>query len=173
MTTIMGLDLSVRGAAAVAIRFTWHGDWRGVHTFKCGAALTRAATDDERAARLAKIAKQLVRFAQVQNVTEAWIESYAFSRNGAHTAGEVGGVVRVALADAGIRLHTAQMSSARKLVLGHVPRGRDAIKAAVTAMWEAAGVGAGAADDDIGDAMVAANMGLAQAGAYCFAVEAA
>jgi Holliday junction resolvasome RuvABC endonuclease subunit len=173
VTTILGLDLSVRCAAAVAVPFTWCGDWRGVETFKCGAALAKTATDDERAARLAKTARQLVRFATVNNVTEAWLESYAFSRNGAHTAGEVGGVVRVALADARIRLHTSQMSTARKLVLGHVPTGRDAIKAAVKSTWAAAGFTAGANDDDLADAMTAANMGLVEAGAFCFCQEAA
>ena len=168
MTTILGLDLSTRGTAAVAVPLSWDGDWRGVHTFKCGAALTKAATDDERAARLAKIAKQVVRFATLQGATEAWLESYAFSRQGAHTAGELGGVVRVALADTGIALHTAQMSTARKLILGHVPRGRDAIKEAVKAVWAEAGFTAGANDDDLCDAMTCANMGLAEAGAYCF-----
>ena len=174
MATILGLDLSTRGTAAVAVPVSWDGEWRRVHTLKCGAALHRCSSDDERAARLAKIASQVVRFAQVQNVTEAWLESYAYSRQGAaHTLGELGGVVRVALAREGIALHTAQMGTARKLVLGHVPKGRDIVKALVKATWASAGFVLGGIDDDLADAMTCANMGLAEAGGFCFCQAAA
>ena len=121
--TLMGLDLSATAAAACAVPLTWDGDFRRVHTLVVGGTLRRDASDEERARRCEAIAVQLVGFARVHRVTEAWIEGYAYGqRTASHTLGEVGGVVRLELVRAGIALRTANVGTARKLLLGRVPR---------------------------------------------------
>jgi hypothetical protein len=74
--------------------------------------------------------------------------------------GEVGGVVRLELVRAGIELRTANMGTARKLLLGKVPRS-DA-KMAVYAALRAAGARFETADE--AHAMAAANLGLSELG---------
>jgi hypothetical protein len=111
------------------------------------------------------IADQLRKFAERTGATEAWIESYAFSRKtAAHTLGELGGVVRLELVRAGVRLRTAQLSTARALLLGKVPRS-DAGVACYTAL-RAAGAPFETADEAA--AFCAVQLGLAEMGGYFF-----
>jgi hypothetical protein len=86
-------------------------------------------------------------------------------RTSAHSLGEVGGVVRLELVRAGLDIRTANMGSARKLLLGKVARA-DA-KMAVYAALRAAGAPFETADET--DAMCAANWGLSELGGFCFA----
>jgi hypothetical protein len=165
--TLLGLDLSARAAAAAAVPLDWDGEWRRVQTVVVGEPLGRGAPDAERAWRCGSIARRLVAFAQTHGITEAWIEGYAFSqRTAAHSLGEVGGVVRLELVRAGIAIRTANIGTARKLLLGKLPR-RHAKQAAHAAL-RAAGSPAWSLDES--DAFVAANLGLSEhAGAWCFA----
>jgi Holliday junction resolvasome RuvABC endonuclease subunit len=137
-----------------------------VKTLVVGDRLRRDATDEERARRCETIAAQLVAFARLHGVTECWLEGYAFSqRTASHTLGEVGGVVRLELVRAGIAIRTANMSSARKLLLGKLPR--KGAKHAVHTALHAAGSPAWTLDE--ADAFVAVNLGLSEhAGAWCF-----
>ena len=95
----------------------------------------------------------------------AFIEGYAFSlRTSAHSLGELGGVVRLELVRAGIEIRTANMSAARKLLLGKCPR-----KGAKVAACEALTAAGGRFDTlDESDAAVCVNWGLAELGGYCF-----
>jgi hypothetical protein len=172
MTILLGLDLSTRAAAAVAIPANWDGRWSRVATVVVGSPLRRTATDAERAHRTETIATQLVAFARHHGATQAWLEGYAFSRvTAAHTLAELGGVVRLELVRAGIEVHTANLSSARKLLLGRVPR-QDAKVAVQAALFAAGAPRSWSADE--GDAFVAANFGLSELpGAFCFGTEAA
>lgn len=164
---LLGLDLSATAAAACAVPLDWDGDFRRVSTTIVGESLRRNATDVERARRTETIASRLVAFAREHGASEAWIESYAFSRrDSAHTLAEVGGVVRLELARAGFEIRTANMSTARKLLLGKVPRS-EAKQACHRVLHEA---GSPAWTLDESDAFVCANLGLSEhAGAYCFA----
>jgi len=164
--SLMGLDLSPTASAAVAVPLDWDGDWRRIARLTVGESLPRNASDSVRARRCETIATRLVAFARAHGVTDAWIEGYAFSRaEHAHTIAEVSGVVRLELVRAGIGLHTVPASSARKLLLGKVPRSE--AKAAVYAAFRAAGAPIETFDE--GDALAVANFGLSEAGGYCFA----
>jgi hypothetical protein len=167
--TLMGLDLSVTHAAAVVVPLGWDGDFRRVRTLVTGGSLPRGASDEQRARRCENIATALVAFARAHAVTEVWIEGYAFAqRTSAHTLAEVGGVVRLEFVRAGVQLHTANMGTARKLLLGKLPR--KGAKFAAHAALHAAGSPAWTHDE--ADAFVCANLGLSEhAGAYCFASE--
>jgi hypothetical protein len=170
MTVLLGLDLSVTAAAAVACPLDWGGDWRRVRSIVVGEKLRRDATDAERARRTENIAGRLVAFARSTSASQAWIESYGYAmRTSAHTLGELGGVVRLELLRAGVELHTANMGSARKLLLGKVPR-KEA-KVAVYSTLRASGAPFETMDE--GDAFAALNLGLAEHGGYCFAQEVA
>jgi hypothetical protein len=167
MIQLMGLDLSATAGAACAVPLDWDGDFRRVSTCVVGERLRRDAGDDERARRCERIASRLVGFARSHGVTEAWIEGYAFAlRTAAHTLAEVGGCVRLQLMRAGITIRTANMGTARKLLLGRLPR--LGAKHAVYAALLAAGSPRWSLDE--ADAFVAVNLGLSEhAGAWCFA----
>ena len=64
MTVLLGLDLSTRAAAAVAVPTDWDMQWKRVASLVVGAPLRRDASDAERAARAETIARRLVAFAQ-------------------------------------------------------------------------------------------------------------
>jgi hypothetical protein len=167
MTVLMGLDLSATRAAACVVPTSWDGEFRRVRTLIVGEGLPRDASDEQRARRCERIAGELVAFARACGVHEAWLEGYAFSQNtAAHTLAEVGGVVRLELVRAGIAIRTANMSTARKLLLGKVPR--KGAKHAAHAALHAAGSPSWTLDE--ADAFVCANLGLSEhAGAVCFA----
>lgn len=164
--TLMGLDLSATASACCIVPVTWGGDWSRIATGTVGESLSRDATDEQRAIRCGTIAAELVKLAIFHGVTDAWIEGYAFfQRTSAHTLAEVGGVVRLELVRAGIRIHTANMGSARKLLLGKCPSkvakvaAHRALRAAGSPLWSL----------DESDAFVCANYGLSELpGAFCF-----
>lgn len=167
MTVLLGLDLSVTAAAAVAVPTDWDGAWPRVCSLVVGEKLRRDATDAERARRCETIATRLVAFARETGASVAWIESPAYSQNtAAHVLGALRGVVTLELVRAGIDVRTAPMASARKLLLGKLPRAD--VKVAVHTALRTAG----APRDwtlDVSDAMCAANWGLSEtAGAFCF-----
>lgn len=129
--------------------------------------LSKQATDAERAHRTERIAKRLVAFAQSVGATHAFIEGYAYSQaNAAHSLGELGGVVKLALVNAGIEIHTVTASQARKFLLGTCPR--SGAKVAVAEALRAAGASFETLDEC--DAYAAANFGLSELGGYCFAM---
>jgi len=178
---ILGLDISSRSTATVAIPLSWDGVWSRVEWLLCGQPLPRGASDLARAQRTEHIARAIVEFARRKGGTVAFIESYGFNQNtSAHTLAEVAGVVRLELVRAGIEIHTAQMSTARKLLLGKIPVGKKlpsgkrekgvaklAVYETLTAMG--ARLPAGTPGMDVADAIVAANFGLERLGGYAFA----
>lgn len=181
MTVVLGLDISSRSTATVAIPLSWDGKWSRVEWHVCGQPLPRGASDLARAQRCEFIASAIVGFAKRKGASVAWIEGYGFSRNtSAHTLAEVAGVVRLELVRAGIEIHTANMGSARKLLLGKVPssrtQGKGAAKKAVYAQLVAHGARLPVVSKggfDVADAIVCANHGLAELGGYAFAQVAA
>src|SRR6185503_21191053 len=135
-----------------------------------GEPLRRDATDLERAHRTDSIARQVVKFVNKWRVSAAFFESYAYSKNqSAHTLAELGGVLRLELMRAGVRIHTANMSAARKLLLGKLPR-EDAKGEVFKALHA---MGARFESMDESDAFVCLNWGMSELGGYCFAQRAA
>ncbi|HEU4544644.1 MAG TPA: hypothetical protein VFR23_26190 [Jiangellaceae bacterium] len=164
-TVLLGIDLGTRACAAVACPTDWDGNWRRVRSLVVGEPLRRAATDIERARRTETIAGQLVRFARETGASVAHVESYGYAmRTAAHTLGELGGVCRLELVRAGLEIRTANMGSARKLLLGKVPRSDAGI--ACYAALRAAGAPFETADEAA--AFCAVQVGLADAGGYFF-----
>lgn len=169
---VMGLDLSLTAAAGVAAPLDWDGDWHRVRSCVVGEKLRRDATDAERARRTETIALQLTRFARSVGATHAFVEGYAFGRkNQLPQLGELGGVVKLALLREGVTLATVPPATARKLLLGKVPRS-DAKEAVAAALW-AAGAPRSWSHDET-DAMAVLNFGMSELGGYTFCqVEAA
>jgi hypothetical protein len=167
LTVLVGVDLSARGTALVAAPSDWDGQWSRMRTLVVGRALGRQASDAERALRCRAIAAQSVEFCRMVGAELACFEGYAFNqRSAAHTLAEVGGVVRLALVEAGFGISTVAMQSARKLLLGKVPR-RDP-KPAVEAALRAAGAPLHWGPDEI-DAACVLNWLMAEHGGFCFA----
>jgi Holliday junction resolvasome RuvABC endonuclease subunit len=166
VTTLLGIDLGTRACAAVAVPLAWDGQWGRVRSIVVGEPLRRDASDAERVRRTETIAARLVAFARETGAGQAWIESPAYSQNtAAHVLGALRGVVSLELVRAGIDIRTAPMASARKLLLGKLPRSD--VKVAVFQALRAAGAPFETTDE--ADAMCAANWGLSEAGGHCFA----
>ncbi len=166
--SLLGLDLSLRAAAAVAVPSDWDGDFRRVQSYIVGEPLSKQATDAERAQRTDRISKRIVMFAKQHGAQLAMIEGYAFgAKTGREALGELGGVVKLALVNAGLEIRTVPVASARKLLLGTVPRSKP--KDAVREALKAAGAPASWSADEM-DAFTVANWGLSEVGGYCFAV---
>lgn len=166
MTVLLGLDLSATAAGVVTAPLDWDGQWSRVRSVVIGEKLRRDATDLERVRRTENIATRIVAFARSQGATAAYIESYAYAQAGAaYVLAELGGVVRLELVRAGLAIHTANMSSARKLLLGKVPKSDP--KGACFAVLHAAGARFASMDES--DAFVAANFGMAELGGYTLA----
>jgi hypothetical protein len=175
MTVLMGIDLSASCTAAIAVPLDWSGNWTRTVWTCAGEGLPRSASDRERAVRTESIGIAMAEFAVGQGVTDAYVESYAFSRDtAAHTIAEVGGVVRLYLLQAGVNLHTTQLATARKLLLGYVPNKKalpkcTSIKTVIMHALQAAG--APFCSPDVGDAFVAVNLPLSELGGYALVQE--
>lgn len=172
----LGLDLSRRAAAAVAVPLDWDGDFSRVNTLIVGEPLDES-DEMERIRGIERIASKITVFARTNNAKVAVIESYAFHGAGLHTAGEVGGIVRLDLLRAGLLIAIANMSSSRKLLLGKLParrkKGQDKKdadyvnpKTLVHLAWRAAGATWDSLD--LSDAMTAVNLYLAGVGSHAF-----
>lgn len=168
---ILGLDLSLRGAGLVAVPTDWAGDWSRIERVTVGHGLKRDASEADRIGRLVRISAEVVTFAEKHRATTAVIEQYAFSsRNShAHALGELGGVCKVLLQErVGIPVLVVPPASARKLILGKVPRKDVKIhtRVALTRMGMPP-----AWTDDEADAFVVTNYVQACLGAYALVVD--
>ena len=108
-------------------------------TLVVGEPLHKGATESERIGRCARIAARLAALARAEGAASAFIESYAYGqRTAAHSLGELGGLVRHTLIETGVDVRVANISSARRLMCGRMPRGSDP-KAIVGATLRLAG----------------------------------
>ena len=174
MTMLIGLDLSRRAAAAVAVPTEWDGDWTRVASYQCGGRLQANSTEEERIRLCDTIAQRIGSFCQRVYAEHIWIESYAWGTGtSAYTLGEVGGIVRLELMRHKLEINVANMGTARKLLLGKVPRGKGLAKKAVQKTLGLAGAPGNWTADHF-DAFTVVNFALSNySGAYCFAQEAA
>lgn len=168
---IMGLDLSLRNSGVAIVADDWGFDWGRVSVARVGYDLKSDASVRQQADRIAAIRDAVLELAARHEVTHAVREEYAFtaSRSRAHALGELGGVVTLALLDAGVEVETVPPASARKL-LGKAPR-KDP-KGWAAARLRAMGAPTLWSGDQI-DAFVCANWKLAEIGVALVALEAA
>ncbi len=164
MTAVaMGLDLSLRSTGMVAIPVGWGQAWSRVEVGVAGYGLKDDATLIEHAARHRSIRDAALAFARQHRVTHAWVLGYAFNKaqvSRLAAAGELGGIVKLGLIDAGIQTQVVVESRARTL-LGKAPRA----KAKDWAIQRLCRAGAPIAwTFDQFDAFVAANWGLSELG---------
>ena len=140
----------------------WGLDWQRVRVSVCGETLTKDATEHERIGRLIRNRNHIIAFARQWGCRIAVVEEYAFNARGsqAHSLGENGGVVKVALIDSGIDVFTASPRSAIQL-LGKQPR-KDSKEWAHKQLL-AAGAPAWWTGDQL-DAFIIANHHLSQTG---------
>lgn len=166
----LGLDLSLRGAGLVAVPPDWCGDWSRIARATVGHSLTRDATEADRIGRLVRLSAEVVAFAEAHRCKRAVVEQYAFTSRNAHShaLGELGGVVKVLLtARVGIPVDVVPPASARKLILGKLPR-KD-VKVATRAALTRMGMPTEWTNDEA-DAFVVANYVLAGNGGYALVV---
>jgi hypothetical protein len=165
----VGLDLSLRRTAWVAVRRTWVREWNTVVQGVIEPKPVAAKDTVGQIVRLNEIwtlLEPLQELAKTESAV-AYIENAAFGEHGSHAAGELHGIVKLELYRAGFGVIVANMSSARKLLLGHAPA-KGKAKLEVVAAWKAAGAPF-APDNDLCDAMTCANWGLSELGGDCFA----
>lgn len=161
--TVLGLDLSLTSTGMVALPADWGLDWARIAVCASGCSLKNDAGADEQMGRLAAIRDDVLDFARDHRVTHAYVLGYAYNKaqvSRAHAAGELGGVVKLALIEANIEVHVVVESSARTL-LGRAPR-KDA-KLWATQRLVSAGAPRTWVQDCL-DAFVAANWGLTEMG---------
>jgi Holliday junction resolvasome RuvABC endonuclease subunit len=162
------LDLSLTGAAACAIRPGWKGDWSQLATKRVGYPLAKNPRPRETVDRLDTIARELVDFAELHGVTDAFVEGYAFSmvNSRSHALGEVGGAVKLDFRRRlDLVLHTVAPNTARKLLCGKVPAKKTSgVEPKRYVQRWLIDLGADFATDDEGDAFVIANYGRREVG---------
>jgi hypothetical protein len=159
-----GFDLSLTASGMVAVPEQWCGDWSRIRTGRAGKKLTKQATTEEQIERLRSIRSRVQAFVREHHVTVAVIEEYAFSAttSGAHSLGELGGVVKVELYDMGVDVHVVSPARARTL-LGRQPK-RDR-KVWAQGRLYAAGAPKAWSGDEL-DAFVNANYYLSEHGGH-------
>lgn len=126
MTVIVGLDLSLTSAGVAALPMNWDCDPSRVRVETVKHCHPEHANDDDRGQRLATHARRVLAVARALAGQEpiCWgIES--LPTHNAHALvplAELAGAVRMLLSDAGARVLTVPQASARKLLLGKLPR---------------------------------------------------
>jgi Holliday junction resolvasome RuvABC endonuclease subunit len=166
---VMGIDPSLKGCAVVCLPLSWGGDWSLLSSQKFGYSLKRGISVEDRIRRIMSIASSVREFAARHGVTHAYVEGYAFSsRDQAHSLGELGGAIRMALVDGGISIVDAPIGTVRSTIVGRIPRGTEP-KALVAEALKAAGLPPPMVDDrDITDATAVMNFGLVDLKGYGF-----
>jgi Holliday junction resolvasome RuvABC endonuclease subunit len=164
MTWVVGLDLSLRRTAWLAVPLSWRRDWGQIVT-----GVIEPGASAREVERLATIWTSIEPLRELVDTSDAYayVESAAFNKYRSHAVGELHGIVKLALYQDGFDVRIANMTQARKLLLGHVPATGKA-KSEVVAAWKAAGAPF-VPDNDLCDAMTCANWGLSELGGLCFA----
>ena len=122
---IVGLDLSLRAAAACALPTDWDGDLTKAKTEMFGGKLGSDATHRERTERMVKIAHDVSLFCLNAKATHVFVEAYAFGMRStsSHQLAELGGAVKARLLDElDLAVEPIVASQARKTLLQKLPR---------------------------------------------------
>lgn len=122
---IIGLDLSLRAAAACWIPRGWKGDTTKLKVGTWGEELTKGASLEDKIKRMIYIADSIVTWAEERTGVKAmFVEDYAFQIRSASAAPlhELGGIVkRECYVRLGLALTPVNISSGRKTLLQKLP----------------------------------------------------
>lgn len=171
--SIIGLDLSLRCAAAVSLPIDWNpGSWRTIDTMTIGQNLPKDASAFDAAMRLVEICRAISRFVEKRAVKAIYVEDYAYGLSGQGRKmriGELGGAIKMTLLkDYDLVVTPVNVMTARKYLLGKLPRANQA----AAAMDGLKAMGAKFATSDEADAFVIANYGLSEQGQPGLSIEA-
>jgi Holliday junction resolvasome RuvABC endonuclease subunit len=164
--SVVGVDASATGTAVVVVPVAWDGDWSRITHRRVGYSVPRTAGELARIRRLDAIRRAALELAAAApRPVVAGVEGYAYAQQqAAHTLGEVGGAVRLALLEAGVaEVLTPAPNSARAVLLELVPPEGQRAKAAVAQRLRLDGAPAHWSLDAY-DAMAVANWTLAECG---------
>lgn len=172
---IIGLDLSLTNTGLTACPNDWAGDWTQAAAWERGAKKPAGDTESAAVARVADLALDIVTAVirlshpSPHSETSVWIEERVWARQkGVGRNAELAAIVKHELVRKGFGLHMVVASSARKLLLGKVPRlGVDA-KNAVQATLRQAGCPVEWSQDQT-DAACIMNYGVYQSGGTPYA----
>lgn len=162
---VVGLDLSLRAAAACALPLDWDHDLNKVRMGKFGYDLPDDASDREKIERLAKIAHDVSVFCINAKATRIAAEGYAFAASSSSVTklAELGGAVRVdVLESLDIAIESIPASRGRKILLQNCPK-KDSKKFVVRNVKRLGGPTKKWTEDEC-DAFVCANAMLMHAG---------
>lgn len=167
---VVGIDLSLRAAAACAIPCPWDFDMKKVRMVRAGYALTNDASPRDKIERAIQIAHDVCVFCVNVKALRVAIEEYAYAAGGsnAHLTVECGGHLKAdILQTLDVAVYPVQASTARKVLLQRVPgkMGPGKTKPWVVANVKRLGGPALEWTDDEIDAFVVANTVLEHAGA--------
>lgn len=163
---VVGLDLSLRAAAACAIPLTWGQDIRRVRTAVFGYPLDANATQREHAERRAQIAHDVVVFCINNGARHVFVEDYAFSKRASSVTklAELGGVVKDHVLDClDLEVVPVTASVSRKTMLQRLVK-RDVKAWVLGSVRQRFGAQVAAWGEDEIDAFVVANHGAMVAG---------
>ena len=172
---VLGLDLSYSGLGMCAVPTDWDCELSRVRAETRALRLPRNPTTREQLQRLASLALDVRVFAVRVGASHVWIEGLPVKGgskvNGRSLIilGELRAAVRLELLrELGLCAELAEQSSARKLLLGHLPTAdrKLIVEQTVRSMPGSAVF----EDGDQIDAFVAANWGLSELGAPCIAL---
>lgn len=131
---VLGIDPSLVGCGLALLPSGWAGSWEHVQRATFGYSLPLAARCEDHISRLEHLSGKVLAFAREHGVRHVGIESFPFGKtSAAFSLGKLHGVLQVDLSRAGFAVRSVPISSARKLLLGSLPR--KAVKQAVADHW--------------------------------------
>jgi hypothetical protein len=179
---VVGIDLSLTRSAAFYLPSNWKpgGSWAKVKTITVGYPLSKTASATQRDLRIRTIVKALVAFLNEVPVgtrpdiyvtptkpmkaewswPAVYVEDYAYglAGNSGIRLAELGGALKYAIAqECGVSVEPINMTTARKIFLGKIPKGKGAAQVAVHSTLKRMGFAYEGSDE--GDAFVIANAG--------------
>jgi hypothetical protein len=166
----MAMDQSVRGFAWASASTGWAGDWSKLFMARYdGGSISRAGSEALHKARQVRLLGDVSEALTLQQPSVVGFESYAFSARPDVDVVELVGMIKSRCWMRNIVTTTINQSTARKFLLGKVPRKGEEAKRAVQAALLAAGMPPSFATLDHSDALCILNYMLSLHGAYCFA----
>jgi hypothetical protein len=166
---LMACDQSVRGFAYAAAPTFWKGDWSKVFYGRIdGGQLSRAASNKDHVLRQMRIFDRVDEWIAMVDPSLIGFESYAFSRRPDVDVVELVGMIKRHAFQLLKETVTINQSSARKLLLGKVPRKGDEAKAQVRSCFQAAGMPEDLNTLDHTDALCVLNFMMSEHGGLCF-----
>ncbi len=166
---LMGIDQSVRGFAFASAPDYWNGNWNLVDFDRFdGGKLSREANDMEHGVRLGKIFRWVDARLCEHSPNLIGFESYAYGSGADYDVVELTGAIKLHLLRWQKEYVTINQSSARKLMLGKVPRKSDDCKKAVRDYLLSKGAPPRLTLDET-DAFCVLNFMMFQRGSFCYA----